>query len=95
MRVTREVAAGMAPGIVLMLSVAGGPSEPASARRQERETPASSDNHELAKMYEDDQGDRVPAGMGKPIGWKVVGPRDRQREDRVKTLYESGALPNW
>jgi hypothetical protein len=75
-----------------MLFVTSGPGEPASARQQEREASASSDNQELAKMYEDDQGDRAPAAAGKPIDWNVVGPRDRQREARVKALYESGAL---
>jgi hypothetical protein len=89
---TREVAVGMALGILLMLVVAGGPSEPASARQQAREALVSSDNQELAKMYEEDQGDRAPAAVGKPIDWKIVGPRDRQREARVKALYESGAL---
>ncbi len=34
----------------------------------------------------------APAAVGKPIDWKVVGPRDRQREARAKALYESGAL---
>ena len=49
MRMTRDVAVGMALGILFMLFVAGGPSEPASARQQEREASASSDNEELAQ----------------------------------------------
>ncbi len=62
MRVTRDVAVGMALGILFMLFVAGGPSEPASARQQEPDALASSDNQELAKMYEEDQGDRAGGG---------------------------------
>src|SRR5262249_52744931 len=49
------------------------------------------DLDELARLYEEDQGDRQPPG-GKPIDWSVVGPRDRRREARVKELYEAGSL---
>jgi hypothetical protein len=65
---------------------------PAPARAQEPNASASSDNQELARLYDEDQGDRAPAATGQPIDWKVVGPRDRQREARVKALYESGSL---
>jgi hypothetical protein len=44
------------------------------------------DNEELARLYREDQADRDPKD-GKPIDWKVVGPRDKAREDRVKELY--------
>jgi hypothetical protein len=49
------------------------------------------DNEELARLYGEDQADRMPEG-GKPIDWAVVGPRDRQREARVKALYQAGAI---
>ena len=91
MRVNRDVAAGMAFGVFLMLFLADGQSEPAAARPQERVALTASDNPELARMYEADQGDRAPAS-GQSIDWKIVGPRDRQREAHVKALYESGAL---
>jgi hypothetical protein len=56
------------------------------------EAPAAErDNEELARLYAEDQADRKPAG-GKSIDWKVVLPRDRKREARVKELYEKGKL---
>jgi hypothetical protein len=92
MRVNRDVLVGIGIGILFMLFVGRSSSEPALGRQQEPTAPSSDDNSELAKMYDEDQGDRAPAATGKPIDWKVVGPRDRQREARVKTLYESRAL---
>jgi hypothetical protein len=92
MRVNRDLGVGVVLGMLLALFLAGGPRELASARQQAPEPAASSDNAELAKMYDEDQGDRAPSATGRPIDWKVVGPRDRQREARVKSLYESGAL---
>jgi hypothetical protein len=53
--------------------------------------PAASDSAELAKLNDEDQADRRPKD-GQAIDWAVVGPRDRQREGRVKALYEAGAL---
>ncbi len=55
--------------------------------------PASSerDNEELARLYKEDQGDRTPKA-GKEIDWNIVGPRDKQREARVKEIYEKGEL---
>lgn len=42
-------------------------------------------------MYRADQADRSPAGAN-AIDWNAVGPRDRQREARIKELYEHDAL---
>ena len=91
MRVNRDSGVGVAVGILIMFFVAGGPREPVSASQQDRQASAIRDNPELATLYEEDQGDRSPAG-GKPIDWRVVGPRDRQREARVKALYASGEI---
>jgi hypothetical protein len=52
---------------------------------------AQKDNEELARIYKEDQGDRMPE-RGKDIDWSVVQPRDQQREARVKELYEKGQL---
>ncbi len=92
MRINHDLAAGVALGILATLLAVGGGREPASAPPQEPDLSTTSDNQELVRMYEEDQGDRAPAAAGQPIDWKLVGPRDRQREARVKELYESGAL---
>src|SRR5207244_3446913 len=59
------------------------------------QTPAAADqpkdNEELARLYREDQGDRTP-GAGKTIDWAVVGPRDREREARIKELYKADEL---
>src|SRR6266404_6294718 len=57
------------------------------------QAPASGDkdNEELKRLYAEDQGDRTPKA-GKEIDWSVVGPRDKQREARVKEVYEKGEL---
>jgi hypothetical protein len=84
-------AAGFALGIlvaVLSVGVLGGP---ASARQEVPDRSDPRDNPELIKLYEEDQADRQPKD-GKAIDWAVVGPRDRQREARVKALYEAGKL---
>jgi len=47
------------------------------------------DSDELARMYEEDQSDRRPK---ESIDWKIVVPRDRAREARVKELYVAGRL---
>jgi len=49
------------------------------------------DNAELARMYEEDQADRKPAG-GKSIDWSVVNSRDKAREKRAKEIYQSDGL---
>lgn len=61
------------------------------ARPQDEPRPTPEDNPELAKLYDEDQADRMP-GEGKPIDWSVVGPRDKAREARVKALLEAGAI---
>lgn len=47
------------------------------------------DNDELARMYAEDQSDRMPPD-GAAIDWKVVAPRDHAREARTKELYRDG-----
>ena len=49
------------------------------------------DNEELAQLYKEDQADRSPKD-GKSIDWKVVAPRDKAREARVKELYKTDQL---
>jgi hypothetical protein len=49
----------------------------------------TTDSDELARMYEEDQSDRRPE---ESIDWKIVEPRDRAREARVKELYVAGRL---
>ena len=87
MRVAQGFAAGVVVGVVLSAVVSVGFGGRSSVGADE----ASADNPELAKLYDDDQNDRKPAG-GAPIDWRVVGPRDREREARVKALYEAGGL---
>ncbi len=53
--------------------------------------PAAQDNEDLARLFTQDQADRMPA-RGQPIDWSTVLPRDRARETRVKELYRSNAL---
>jgi hypothetical protein len=57
----------------------------ASAYQSDPQASQPRDLDELARLYDEDQGDRQPPG-GKPIDWSVVGPRDRRREARVKEL---------
>lgn len=49
--------------------------------------PKPADSSELARLYAEDQKDRQGV-----IDWNVVGPRDRAREKRVKTLLASGGV---
>lgn len=51
----------------------------------------SKDNEELARLYEQDQSDRAPENE-KRLGWKIIGARDKSRENRVKELYARNAL---
>ncbi len=52
---------------------------------------ADKNNDELARLYEEDQADRMPKD-GKSIDWAVVAPRDRQRLGRVHEVYEQSKL---
>ena len=52
---------------------------------------ATNDNEEVARLYADDQADRKPAG-GKPIDWKIIGPRDSARLKRIKEIYQANEL---
>jgi hypothetical protein len=63
------------------------PSVPA----QSSMTSVEKNNEELARLYQEDQSDRQPKD-GKPIDWKVVDPRDKVREKRVKELYSTNQL---
>jgi hypothetical protein len=62
-----------------------------SARAQGSDRPNAKDNVELARLYAEDQSDRMPTD-GKPIDWKTVHPRDSAREVRVKELYTTNQL---
>jgi hypothetical protein len=88
MKIGRGFAAGLVVGAMAATLAARGVGDRASAAPVEADRP---DNEELARLYNEDQGDREPAG-GKPINWAIVGPRDRAREARVKALFESGEI---
>lgn len=75
-----------AAAVLLAGSLFGG-----SASAKQGDEPTGKDNKELATLYKEDQADREPKD-GKPIDWTVVGPRDRAREDRVKTLYREDKI---
>lgn len=64
---------------------------PQSVPAQSSTTSVEKDNEELARLYKEDQSDRQPKD-GKPIDWKVVDPRDKLREKRVKELYAGNQL---
>src|SRR5579883_72145 len=65
---------------------------PQFAGRAEAQTaPAAKDNEELARMFAEDQADRQPED-GKPIDWRVVGPRDKERLAKARELYSGGKL---
>ncbi len=91
MRRGRSFLAGVVLGIAIARCVGSGWDGAAAARPSGPEDSAPRDLDELARLYEEDQGDRQPPG-GRPIDWSVVGPRDRRREARVKELYEAGSL---
>jgi hypothetical protein len=91
MRVGRELLAGVVMGLVIARTLCTGLDGAASAQPSNPEPTAPRDLQELARIYADDQGDRLP-GDGKPINWSAVLPRDRAREARVKALYEAGEL---
>jgi hypothetical protein len=80
--------AGLIFGAILGLTMAGGLT---AARQEKYEQSQAQDDPELARLYDQDQADRSPA-EGKAIDWEVVGRRDREREARVKELYEAGGL---
>jgi hypothetical protein len=90
MTLGRDFISGMILG-VLISAFAAGLGVMASADPQEPPGTNPVNNEELAKLYEDDQSDRRPEG-GKPIDPAVLVSRDRKRQARVKSLYETGAL---
>src|SRR4051794_34418317 len=51
----------------------------------------NSDNPEVKNIVDADQQDRSP-GNGKPIDWKIVGPRDQARLKRIKEVYRANLL---
>ncbi|WP_406699641.1 hypothetical protein V5E97_12350 [Singulisphaera sp. Ch08] len=84
-------ALGMALGVLGTVFAAGYHGGLAIARQ---ETPSRSDrpdNEELAKLYAADQGDRKPED-GQPIDAEVIIARDKQRENRIKQLYEASEI---
>jgi len=48
------------------------------------------DNEELARLYQEDQADRVPKDG--PVDGKAIVARDRVRQARVKELYQANQL---
>jgi hypothetical protein len=64
---------------------------PQSILAQSSPASVDKDNEELARLFQEDQADRAPKD-GKPIDWKVVEPRDKAREKRVKELYANNEL---
>ena len=91
MWLNRDLVVGLVLGMLGAIFVFGRASAPVAASQHDRDEAAPADNVELARLYEEDQGDRAPSG-GQPIDWRVVGPRDRQRESRVKALYKSATI---
>jgi hypothetical protein len=87
----REFVAGVAFGVLVTYLLSADLGRVVNAQLSADKPTPSSDNAELSRLYNEDQADRKP-GVGKPVDWSVVGPRDRQRESRVKDLYKSGAL---
>jgi hypothetical protein len=86
----------MRPRVVIVLILAlsshlNGVAGDAPSAGQESGSSVSTDNPELARLYHDDQSDRLTPG-GKAIDWAVVGPRDKARQERVKELYVSDQL---
>jgi len=69
----------------------GRPAGPCPAVVETFANTAAKDGEELARLYREDQADRMPP-PGQIIDWPAVLPRDRAREARVKELYRSGAL---
>ena len=91
MQARRALGLGVVLGVLIGRFVAGGLDGPASARPAGQASPPPRDNAELAKLYDEDQADRRPQG-GRPIDWSAVLPRDKEREARIKVLYETGEL---
>lgn len=83
--------AGTTLGVLILTFGAAGLGVLAFARQHTHAGPERRDNPELARLFEADQADRMPEG-GKAIDWTSVGPRDWEREARVKALSEAGDL---
>jgi len=60
-------------------------------RSVQAQAPAVKDNEELTRLHDEDQADRSPADA-RDIDWSIVGPRDKARLVRVKTLYRENRL---
>jgi hypothetical protein len=88
---SKSFVAGAAFGALVTTIAMSGIGQLAGAPPQSPSDAVQKDSAELAKLYDEDQADRLPKD-GKPIDWTVVAPRDRQREARVKALYEKGAV---
>jgi hypothetical protein len=69
----------------ILTILAGGASTPIQGS-----SPAPNDLAELARLFQEDQGDRKPGIHG--IDWALVKPRDDARLARVRELYKAGAL---
>jgi hypothetical protein len=91
MRPRPGLVAGTTFGVLIFTIAAAGLGVLAFARQHTHAGPEARDNPELARLFEADQADRMPEG-GKAVDWTSVGPRDREREARVKALHEAGDL---
>jgi len=61
-----------------------------AAAQPQTEVKPNEDSQELATLYDEDQADR--AGKIQEINLAVLGPRDKLREARLKTLYASDKI---
>ena len=91
MRISRQFVAGAIVGCMVGATMAGGVGGLAAARQDRPDPSEAKDNLELSRLYEQDQADRTPEG-GRMIDWEAVSRRDREREARVKALYEAGEI---
>jgi hypothetical protein len=77
--------------VLLVSSYRLGAADEAHSAAQQMVSSVAIDNPELARLFLDDQSDRQ-TNPGKSIDWKMVGPRDKARQARVKELYKSDQL---
>jgi hypothetical protein len=92
--IVRETAMRMrivSAAVVLGLGIVGLTLAQQTGERREPIRPDTPDNQELCRLYEEDQADRMPKD-GKAIDPTVLIPRDREREGRIKDLYEAGKI---
>lgn len=87
----RGFVTGIVFGVLGSVLAAGNHGELAVAYQPEPARSEPRGNEELARLFEEDQNDRIP-GSGRAIDPEFVVTRDKTREGRVKALYEAGDL---